>query len=59
MPFQDLGLSDEIHRLLKVQGHEKPFPIQEQAIPAILSGRRDIQNGKTGSGKTASFVLPI
>lgn len=59
MPFQYLGLSDEILTALKAQGYEKPFPIQEQAIPAILSGR-DIQGAaKTGSGKTASFVLPI
>lgn len=59
MPFQDLGLSDEILAILKKQNYLEPFPIQEQAIPAILSGR-DIQGAaKTGSGKTASFVLPI
>ena len=59
MPFQDLGLSEEILNVLKEQNYTEPFPIQEQAIPAILSGR-DIQGAaKTGSGKTASFVLPI
>ncbi|MFB0907929.1 MAG: DEAD/DEAH box helicase, partial [Spirosomataceae bacterium] len=59
MPFQDLGLSDEILQVLQEQNYAEPFPIQEQAIPAILSGR-DIQGAaKTGSGKTASFVLPI
>ncbi|MDP5138913.1 MAG: DEAD/DEAH box helicase, partial [Spirosomaceae bacterium] len=59
MSFQNLGLSSELLNNLKTQGYEKPFPIQEQAIPAILSGR-DIQGAaKTGSGKTASFVLPI
>jgi ATP-dependent RNA helicase RhlE len=59
MPFQDLGLSTEILNVLREQNYEKPFPIQEQAIPAILAGR-DVQGAaKTGSGKTASFVLPI
>ncbi len=59
MSFQDLGLSAELLKILIQQNYEKPFPIQEQAIPAILSGR-DIQGAaKTGSGKTASFVLPI
>jgi ATP-dependent RNA helicase RhlE len=59
MPFQDLGLSAEILNVLREQNYEKPFPIQEQAIPAILAGR-DVQGAaKTGSGKTASFVLPI
>lgn len=59
MPFQHLGLSTGILNVLKEQNYENPFPIQEQAIPAILSGR-DIQGAaKTGSGKTASFVLPI
>ncbi|MDP5122177.1 MAG: DEAD/DEAH box helicase, partial [Spirosomaceae bacterium] len=59
MSFQNLGLSSELLNNLKTQGYEKPFPIQEQAIPAILSGR-DIQGAaKTGSGKTASFALPI
>ncbi len=59
MPFQDLGLSTEILLVLKEQNYETPFPIQERAIPAILAGR-DVQGAaKTGSGKTASFVLPI
>lgn len=59
MSFQNLGLSDPILQVLQQQNYAEPFPIQEQAIPAILSGR-DIQGAaKTGSGKTASFVLPI
>ena len=39
--------------------YEKPYPIQEQAIPAVISGKDVLGIAKTGSGKTASYVLPI
>jgi ATP-dependent RNA helicase RhlE len=59
MSFQSLGLSQPILDAIAVQNYPKPFPIQEQAIPAILEGK-DIQGlAQTGSGKTASYVLPI
>lgn len=59
MSFQSLGLSKPLLDTIEKQGYIEPYPIQEQAIPAILKGK-DIQgNAQTGSGKTASFVLPI
>ncbi|AWW00296.1 DEAD/DEAH box helicase [Arcticibacterium luteifluviistationis] len=57
--FEDLGLSKPLLTAIAAQKYGKPYPIQQEAIPAILSGK-DIQGiAKTGSGKTASFVLPI
>ena len=59
MPFQNLGLSEVLQHALTALNYEKPYPIQEKAIPLILAGK-DIQGiAKTGSGKTASFVLPV
>ncbi|MGF1755522.1 DEAD/DEAH box helicase [Vibrio makurazakiensis] len=59
MPFSKLGLSDPIVKAVKKQGYEKPTPIQEKAIPIVLSGKNLIAAAQTGTGKTASFVLPI
>ncbi|WP_341225683.1 DEAD/DEAH box helicase [uncultured Arcticibacterium sp.] len=57
--FEDLGLSKPLLTAIAAQNYGKPYPIQKEAIPAVLSGK-DIQGiAKTGSGKTASFVLPI
>ncbi|TAF96441.1 MAG: DEAD/DEAH box helicase [Cytophagia bacterium] len=59
MSFKHLGLSEPLLKAILAQEYTAPFPIQEQAIPAILAGK-DIQGiAQTGSGKTASFVLPI
>ncbi|MCP4648489.1 MAG: DEAD/DEAH box helicase [PVC group bacterium] len=58
--FKDLGLSPEILEVLKRKGFEVPTPIQEQTIPAVLSGDKDIVGqAQTGTGKTAAFGLPI
>lgn len=59
MPFSKLGLSSPILQAISEQGYQKPTPIQEKAIPAILKGRDVIAAAQTGTGKTASFVLPI
>ena len=57
--FEDLGLSKPLLTAIAAQNYGKPYPIQKEAIPAVLSGK-DIQGiAKTGSGKTASCVLPI
>ena len=59
MPFSSLGLSSQLLKAVTAHGYEKPYPIQQETIPAILN-RRDIFGvAPTGSGKTASFVLPI
>lgn len=57
--FADLGLSDKILQALTEKGYEKPTPIQEQAIPAVLDGRDLLAAAQTGTGKTAGFILPI
>ncbi|MDZ4667259.1 MAG: DEAD/DEAH box helicase [bacterium] len=57
--FSILGLSNTLVKALAAQEIVRPFSIQEQAIPAILSKRDILGIAKTGSGKTASYVLPI
>nr|WP_315028296.1 DEAD/DEAH box helicase [uncultured Chryseobacterium sp.] len=59
MSFESLGLSHNIIRSVKKLGYLKPFPIQEQSIPVILQGKDLMGIAQTGSGKTASFVMPI
>jgi ATP-dependent RNA helicase RhlE len=59
MPFSSLGLSDSLLKALAEQNYAKPYPIQKEAIPAILKGNDVLGIARTGSGKTASFVLPI
>jgi superfamily II DNA/RNA helicase len=57
--FADLGLSDPILRAVEEAGYKHPTPIQEQAIPVVLMGRDVMGVAQTGTGKTASFVLPM
>jgi ATP-dependent RNA helicase RhlE len=59
MTFDDLGLSPEILRAVREEGYTEPTPIQEQAIPLVLSGRDLLARAQTGTGKTAAFALPI
>ena len=59
MSFSSLGLSKPLLKCIADEQYANPYPIQEQAIPAILNGRDVLGIAKTGSGKTASFVLPI
>jgi len=59
MPFSKLGLSDPILKAIAEKGYKAPTPIQKKAIPAILSGKDLVAASQTGTGKTASFVLPI
>lgn len=59
MTFTSLGLPNTIIEALKEKNIETPFPIQEKAIPAILNRKDVLAIAKTGSGKTASYVLPI
>ena len=57
--FADFGLAPEIERALSDQGYVHPTPIQAQAIPVVLQGRDVMGAAQTGTGKTASFSLPI
>jgi ATP-dependent RNA helicase RhlE len=57
--FQDFGLADAIMRALKEENYHTPTPIQAQTIPLAASGRDVIGIAQTGTGKTASFALPI
>ena len=57
--FDQFGLAPEILRAVSEQGYTTPTPIQAQAIPVVLSGRDVMGAAQTGTGKTASFSLPI
>ncbi|GLC43085.1 hypothetical protein PLESTB_000864700 [Pleodorina starrii] len=57
--FGQCGFDSELLATIKRAGFEKPTPIQAQALPVALSGRDVLGIAKTGSGKTASFVLPM
>lgn len=59
MTFDNLGLQQSLLNILKKENYKKPYPIQKQAIPAILKGNDVLAIAPTGSGKTASYVLPI
>jgi ATP-dependent RNA helicase DeaD len=57
--FQDLNLPSAILRVITELGYEIPTPIQQEAIPCLMAGSSLLAQSKTGSGKTASFALPI
>ena len=59
MTFTDLGLSPEVLRAVGDVGYLEPTPIQAQAIPYVLMGRDVLGCAQTGTGKTASFTLPM
>lgn len=59
MSFTIFDLSEPILRALKEKGYTIPTPIQEQAIPLILSGKDVLGSAQTGTGKTAAFCIPI
>ena len=59
MTFDTLGLSEPLLRAIADTGYTEPTPIQAQSIPAVLKGGDILAAAQTGTGKTASFVLPI
>lgn len=59
MTFKELDLIEPILNALEKQGYSTPTPIQEQAIPIILSGSDIMGCAQTGTGKTAAFAIPI
>lgn len=58
MTFKELGLHDDLLEALEHMNFHEATPIQEQAIPIILSGKDLIACAQTGTGKTAAFLLP-
>ena len=59
MPFSELGLSAKVLEAVEKAGYSEPTPIQAQAIPHALQRRDVLGIAQTGTGKTASFVLPM
>lgn len=57
--FIPLGLSDGLLKAIADSGYQQPTPIQAQAIPVVLQGRDLVAVAQTGTGKTASFTLPM
>jgi len=59
MKFNELGFEPQVLEALDAMGFEKPTPIQQEAIPAVMDNKDMIAVAQTGTGKTAAFVLPI
>ena len=59
MKFSDLHLIGPILKALEAEGYDTPTPIQEKSIPVVLSGKDIFGCAQTGTGKTASFAIPI
>jgi ATP-dependent RNA helicase DeaD len=57
--FEDLGLSDTMLAALKAVAYETPSPVQAGIIPRALAGKDVLGQARTGTGKTASFAIPI
>ena len=57
--FAELGLSAKVLAAIEVAGYTTPTPIQSEAIPVAATGRDVLGIAQTGTGKTASFVLPM
>jgi len=59
MQFSSLGLTEDMLEAVRIAGYETPSPVQQKAIPCILMGKDLIVQSRTGTGKTASFALPM
>src|SRR4051812_5490967 len=57
--FSDLKLIPQLLRAVEAEGYQSPTPIQQKAIPIVLSRRDLLGCAQTGTGKTAAFALPI
>lgn len=57
--FESLGLCLEVYRGVKRKGYRVPTPIQRKTMPLILSGADVVAMARTGSGKTAAFLVPM
>ena len=59
MSFHSLNLNEHLLKALDRQGYTTPTPIQERAIPNVLSRKDVLGIAQTGTGKTAAFALPL
>lgn len=59
MSFADFGLCKELQLGIYEKGYENPSPIQEESIPIALKGKNIIARAKNGTGKTASYSIPL
>ena len=57
--FEEMQLSEEIKKAVKAMGFEEASPIQSQTIPVLMEGKDVVGQAQTGTGKTASFGIPI
>ncbi|XP_054724746.1 ATP-dependent RNA helicase DDX54-like [Uloborus diversus] len=57
--FQSMGLSQPILRAIFKKGYKVPTPIQRKAIPVVMQGKNVVAMARTGSGKTAAFLVPM
>ena len=57
--FEEMGLTPEVLERVRAAGYTRPTPIQSLFIPKVLSGRDVLGQAKTGTGKTAAFLLPL
>ena len=56
--WNDLNLSPEMLKLIEEAGYKAPSPVQGKSIPLVMEGNDVLVSSPTGSGKTASFVIP-
>lgn len=59
MTFEDFNFTYDLHEGLSSMGYKEPTPIQKMAIPLVLGGKDLIACAQTGTGKTASYLLPV
>jgi ATP-dependent RNA helicase DDX54/DBP10 len=57
--FQSFGLNMDVFKGVMRMGYKLPTPIQRKAIPALMAGRDLVAMARTGSGKTAAFLVPL